>query len=484
MSKRILLLIVFGMFLVVCSYGVSAGVNITSPVNDSNYSTSMWVNVTYPNGTGITDPVNATFYYNGTSIGNVSCGMSTTVAYGECNGTISIADVPDGIWTINATLRNSSDSLSANISAFMVTIDNTPPYIHSFSTTADYSNYTNATDTIVLNVSVSDALLGIDTVYLNITNSTGDEVNWTNTTEAGGNYSIPLNISAYADGLYTITVYANDSYVNNLNNSEAMYIRMDNTAPTVTVSRSAYTRTSLTLAISASDDTSMSSCTVDRSGATVSGLTITETGLSCSTSYDYVVTCSDEVYNNGTSATSSFSTDACAGSNSGGGGTTGLTWTHTYILNENQFKEGYSKELGANERIRLKVGNNYHNVGVLSLTATSANIEVSSDPVLLTLNVGGEAKLDLNDDGFYDIIVKLLGIANNKADVSVQEIHQEVPEGGEAVSSTGDVTPIASGGEGEEEEDEGMGLNWLWFIVIGVILVGVVAWFVLNKKKK
>jgi hypothetical protein len=109
--------------------------------------------------------------------------------------------------------------------------------------------------------------------------------------------------------------------------------------------------------------------------------------------------------------------------------------------------------------------------------------------VLITLNVGGEAKVDLSDDGFYDIQINLLGIASNKADVKVIKIHQEVPEGGESVSTTGEVTPI---GEEEEEEEEIVGeeeeernLTWLW-IVIGaliIIVVFVIAGIRAKKKK-
>lgn len=427
---------------------------------------------------------------------------ATTIAGVNFSTTYNVANLSGGLYYLfvhaNDSATNSNTSNTNSSESISIIIDqDMAPRVTNFTNTVNLQNFSAANlstgENYTLNVSVVDT--GVAEVWFNITYPNGTQtgfgnttVNWTKSTGNHSSYYYStMNISVFADGLYNVTVFANDSNGSNLNSSEHIQFRVDTSNPTITASRSAYTRTSLTLAVSPSDDSSIRSCTSSRAGATVTGsgtsFTVTETGLSCSTGYIYTITCMDNLYQNGSIVTASFSTDACAGGSSGGSGTTS-TWTHTYSINDEQFKAGYNKEIGVKERMTIKVGTKTHTVGVLSLTATSANIEVSSDPVMLTLAVGGEAKLDLTDDGFYDLLVKLVGIANNKADVSVQEIHQEVPEGGESVSSTGDVTPIDSGETTTTEDEEEKSLTWLWILVLGVILVAVVAWFVLNKQKK
>lgn len=502
MDKKILLLVFCGMFLVICSYSISAtfttGVNITSPANYSNYST--WINfsVTY-DPVIIANVTNVTIYYNNTattwtSIGTLTVCSNDSTA-GNCTGYLSVASIDSGIYTFNATVWNITlGNYNAHISAYMVTVDNTPPSVIDLKiNVTNYANFSTGLDRVNFTVNVTDALLGVDTILFNITNSAGDQVNWSVGRSSGNLYYNDVNTTSYLDGVYTITIYANDSYVNNTNSSESIVFRIDNTAPTgLSIARTTYSRTSLTLTGSASDATTgLTSCSIDRSGATITRLTattwtITETGLGCSTSYDYIMTCTDEMSLSAASSSSSFSTDACAAGGNGGGGTT-PTWTHTYVVNDAQLEVGYNKELGTKERMTVKVGTRTHTVGVTSLTATAANIEVSSDPVLITLNIGGEAKVDLSDDGFYDIQINLLGIANNKADVKVLKINQEVPEGGEPVSTTGEVTPIGEEEEEEEEivveEEEERSLTWLWIVIGALVVAGVVVWTVANKKK-
>ena len=101
------------------------------------------------------------------------------------------------------------------------------------------------------------------------------------------------------------------------------------------------------------------------------------------------------------------------------------------------------------------------------------------------LDVGEDAKVDVTDDGFYDIYVKLNGINSSKANLLIQKIHEEVPaevaEEGVGVETTGEIV-------GEEvptpaEEVEKAGLTWL-LVSIVILVVVIVVLVALKKKRK
>jgi len=177
----------------------------------------------------------------------------------------------------------------------------------------------------------------------------------------------------------------------------------------------------------------------------------------------------------------SFTTSRCDSSSppSGGPGSSGSTWTSTHSVSVEQFTEGFSKALAAKQRMKVKLGSAYHHVGVKSVSGDSATIEISSDPVEIILKAGQDAKADVDGDGVYDLYVKLNGIEGTKADVLVQKISEEVPEGAESVTGT---TSIETTGEIVGEEVEEGSLLWLWIVLVLIVIV-VVVWIVVSKKK-
>ena len=486
-------------FLIVLSFLVlifAAGVaTVSSPVADGNYSTWIFFNCT----SGMENALNASLIYGNSS--EVSANTTrflttitnTTSNQSSFNATISITSLTDGAnYNITCRMENASNTVYASAVA-NITIDNTAPRVRSFYNTTDYANYTSSTGILNLTVNVSDALLGVETVLFKVTNSTGDQLNWSNGSKSAGGkfYSSTINITSFVDGAYTITVWANDSYVNNTNSSQSITIQVDDDSPASSIERTSYTRTALTLTGSSSDvGTGIANCSIDRTGATIARLTsttwnISETGLSCSTAYSYIMTCTDELSHSASSNTYSFSTDACGGSSSTSGSSSATTttsaWANTYVVQTSELEAGYAKQLGSKQRMRISIGAATHYVGVLSLTATSATIEISSDPVTIVLEVGQESKQDLNGDGIYDLLVKLVGITNGKADVSVQKISEPVPSG-TTTTSSGDGATATTGENGVPATEESTNLTWLWVVLVIVVIAIVVA--IVVKKRK
>ena len=155
---------------------------------------------------------------------------------------------------------------------------------------------------------------------------------------------------------YFYNFLVNDTANNSAFNATNFTMVYDATTPSVSLTKSSSTTTSLTLTAAIVDALAgmNTSCTVtNRGAASVSGTgtsqTINESSLDCGTNYTYSVSCNDAVGNTGTSSISA-GTDACSGtsgttSGGGSGGTT--TWTATFIAEASALETGYTRELAA-----------------------------------------------------------------------------------------------------------------------------------------
>jgi hypothetical protein len=402
----------------------------------------------------------------------------------------------DGVYYVNATVNDSSNNRNFS-STLSVTIDTAVPSLAAFVAPGLTVSYTNLSQTsFPVNISLADST-GLNFVKVFLYNSAYTLLNTTNKSFTGQtSSSYFVNWTSLADGIYYANATVNDS-AGNTNYTSNFRVTLDNTAPTVSLSKTSSSTTSLTIKITVNDPMSgiAAKCTVDRTTATVSGTatlgemtdqSITESGLSCGSSYSYTATCADRAGNSRSTAATSFSTDACGGGSGGGGGGGGSsssTWTATYIPSSAELSSGYSKDLAVNNRVSLKVEGITHSVGVISLTSTTATVQIASNPVDVKLAVGQDAKVDVNNDGFYDVYVKLNSIAGNKANVLVQTIHEAVPaeKAGEVLETTGeDVTPE----EVPESEEVKASLTWIWWVAGIVAVVIIVLIIVLSRKKK
>tara|TARA_Y100000034_G_scaffold136403_1_gene212652 strand:- start:8853 stop:10136 length:1284 start_codon:yes stop_codon:yes gene_type:complete len=425
----------------------------------------------------------------------------------------------DGYHTINITLSNDSqgqagvavDFMGSTVVTTGVRVDNRVPLEVNLTSTiggerpvsgSNYSGVLNLNITAVDNNGsyndTNNLAFGL-TVVLNITNGNGVQnktvtATRQNTTRHWFNASI--NTVGIVDGNYTIIAQVTDAAGNKNYTRKLTNIIIDNTAPGITNTRSSSSsKTQIVVDISVSDTVGINTtCGVDATGATITDndatQTMTETGLSCGTTYEYVFTCYDEIRNRKVK-TQSFATDSCTGGGDDGGGSGsgsddvgGIAWSNTYAENDVALseKEGKSvtKELDSKNRVKIKVGREDHHVGVLSVTTTTAVIQVSSDPEQVEFEVGDTRKFDVDDDERYDLSVTLDAIVNGKAKVTIVSIDEPVSDVEESLKSESavEVTPE----DEEEPEEEARNLLWLW-ILIGVIVVVVIVFFVMKSRK-
>ena len=396
---------------------------------------------------------------------NGTSNQSISVSSGWCNSDVinlTGASV-DGNYTIKVYVNDTVNNIGLNDS-YVVQIDDTAPTI----TLPQYTNatYKKNTDTLTLNISVSDATSGLTGSFCFIdVNGTSNQ---TVAVSSGWCNSSVINLTGSIDGNHTLKVYVNDT-VNNIGLNDSYVVQVDSTNPVLGLSLTTSAMYSLTLAASGIDGT----CSSDR--GTLSGSTITDTTVSCGRYYSYTVTCTDSAGNVGT-ITDSFLTTGCGGGSVGGESLT--TWDTTLAVNEDQFTNGFTGELQIKGRMKVSIDNENHYVGLLELTQTTAKIDVSSEPQQATLTIGDSRRFEVTGDNLYDLLVTLNSIENNKANITILSISEEI------TSATIEEEVIKEDTALEKEEIETIkdktNLTWLW-VIIGLVVIVVVLYFFKNK---
>jgi len=397
-------------------------------------------------------------------------------------GGLTFTNSTQANYTFTLQVTNGTAGFEANATNVSMYIDTTFPGITiATPSAAGWQGNSNLT----LHTNVTDALSNVtsSTISFGFENTTGNfsvtlpsSCSWAGVTNTGFNCSSSFDTSVLADGNYTFWINASDSAGNIANQS--LLIGVDNTAPTVSLAKSSSTESRITVTTSCTDSGSGSAtCSFTSSGGTVSGSNINS--INCGQSYTVTLTGTDGV-GNSVSTSSSLSSSACSSSSSsssgGSGSPTSTTsgWTITHVIDSATFEAGYRSEVQADKRIQVQVGTESHHVGVVSVGTDKVTIEIASDPVIVSLAPGEDTKVDVTGNGYYDIYVILNAIVDGKADLTIQEINEAVPEGDtSSVTTTGEIQddnpPVTTDDSGTGESSK----TWLWVLVILVILVAI-----------
>jgi len=217
---------------------------------------------------------------------------------------------------------------------------------------------------------------------------------------------------------------------------------------------------------------------------------ITLNSLSASTLYYYNVSSCDYSGNCNTSQQKNFTTSDATqsqtppGGGGGSGGTTTSFWTKTEVVNEANLSNGIEKEMGTKQRVQFNVSGEEHYIGVINVNATlgRATINISSNPIQITLGIGEEAKINVSNSNFYDIYVKLISILNNKVNLTIQAIHEEIPGSNATIGTNGTIV-----NNGNEKENQNANkLVVILTIVVGTIILifaGILIHLLIKRKK-
>ena len=174
----------------------------------------------------------------------------------------------------------------------------------------------------------------------------------------------------------------------------------------------------------------------------------------------------------------------------GGGGTTALTTVIPFTT------QGITISLAKNSIAKFIFDSAYHTIKVIKVGADYVILEIASDPVTVTLNLLESRKLDLNNDNYYDLYIKLNEIKSSKAYLEVKYIHEIItpvvipPAEEEEEEEVPEEEPEETPEEPEEEvppvkpiEQPPAKLTGLWVLIV-IIAIGLIAYLIYKKKKK
>jgi len=444
----------------------------TAGSNNSNLSTDPAV------------PASA-FFFNDSSVLSWNRTALNDFVINHTNGSqffFNLTASTPGTYNLTITLQfNGTDTASfinhTNIS--IIVNDTTAPHVVNVTDSNEFGlnrSYANVSGTIVINISARDngnltAGAGeYDIQSVNISFFNGSDFNFSilSTNVTGKYWNISIDTTILDDGVYNISVFVNDTR-NNINSTNvSLNVRVDNKVPTGSIS--------CTPGIVTKGNTVTCSCDVDPD--TVSSINATSknftTNPETSAVGDFTTKCTFADYSgNEGSASTTYTVKLAGAGPSGGGGTTPSFYTRTITVSEDLETTDITQKLGVKERLRFRVRDSIHTVGIREITVTSALVEIGSHPVQKEINIGEEVRADIDDDGIYDIYVKLNSVINGKADLTIRYIQEEVP------TLEPEPTPVV---EPEVKEEEKASLAWIWVVAIIIILV-IIGWVYYKKRR-
>lgn len=368
-------------------------------------------------------------------------GIASAKEYFSFNFTAPII----GDFVLNISAKNQSYIHNTSIT---ITINDTNGSDVSFGTLTLANSSSVSQTFIYVNTSVTQ--LHENAVVFELHNLTGGLIN--RSVRVAGirviNWTAGLGNGSY---IYNVTV--NDTFGNFNTTGNIIYI--DSVAPNVTAScdsttyvtgESIYCTCSIADNVDSSPNWTQSTYSTDEPGT-----------------FTYSCTASDNVpYSTSSSFTYTVSYSASTPSSGG------ATITKTYIVGDEDFKTGFTKQIAKNERIRFSVNGGTHSVIVNELTSSTVKINVASETQTATLQIGDLRKFDVTGDGYYDLSVKLNSITGSKADLTMISIHELLTEESEVEEQ--EKEGVAGDIEGDLEEKGFMEGIWLW-VLIGVVVV-------------
>jgi hypothetical protein len=96
----------------------------------------------------------------------------------------------------------------------------------------------------------------------------------------------------------------------------------------------------------------------------------------------------------------------------------------TYILNDEQITIGASRALKLRDKIKFSINSEDHLITLKDFTKKTSTITIFSDPIEATLILGDSRRFDLDNDGYYEILIKLENIEGEMAEIFIMKIHE------------------------------------------------------------
>jgi hypothetical protein len=94
-------------------------------------------------------------------------------------------------------------------------------------------------------------------------------------------------------------------------------------------------------------------------------------------------------------------------------------------VSDKKLIEGIAMEVGENDVITFDLEKEEHGMWINFLGDGSVELTISSNPINLSLKINEIKEIDLDNNGIFDLKIKLVSIINRKATIAIQKIGEE-----------------------------------------------------------
>lgn len=94
-------------------------------------------------------------------------------------------------------------------------------------------------------------------------------------------------------------------------------------------------------------------------------------------------------------------------------------------ISDKQLSQGIIFQLKANNELKFMLENQEHSIKLKSVNADSVDLIIQSKSIQIKINVDETKKIDLDNDGIYDIDIKLNSIDDGVPEISMRKIHEQ-----------------------------------------------------------
>ena len=340
---------------------------------------------------------------------------------------------------------------------------------------------------------------------------------------SGTENSTSFNYSNLVDGNYSWTCVSYDNYNNYSYGSSNYSFVLDVTNPIISLvspaNSNSYTDAQ-TISFSYNvNELNIANCSLILNGASVltsSSIDKSNTNSFSSSlsvgSYTWKIRCYDLASNFADSESRSFeikASSSSSGSGSGGGGGGGgsssssaVVTPANYSASDFEIISGITKQFQDGQSIKFFVNGSEHILVTKSIYPDKVLVDIFSNPIELLIYLNQSQKIDIDNDGYYDLQLNYLGLSIDKANIYLKSIREQIQirhifnESTSNVASsnnsmTNSTTAIGGFKKSESFQDKysyqiflGLWILWilfLFFIIIKVIQMGVNLY--LDKKK-
>jgi hypothetical protein len=94
-------------------------------------------------------------------------------------------------------------------------------------------------------------------------------------------------------------------------------------------------------------------------------------------------------------------------------------------VSDNKLIEGVAVEVGESDVVKFNLNEEKHGMMINFVGDDSVDLTISSEPINISLKINEIKEVDLNNDGAFDIKIKLVSIIEGKATIAFQKIEKE-----------------------------------------------------------